>query len=138
MPDALLDFPSGSDGKASAYNVGDLGSIPWVKKIPWRKKWQPTPALLLGKSHGLRSLVGYSPQGRKELDTTEQLHRACSSLFNAHDPDSSFGVTSFRNIYQAFTSGVYLVSFGEDPSSVCSGSKADPPEPALNSARVGC
>ena len=67
-------FLSGSDGKASAYNVGDLGSIPWVKKIPWRKKWQPTPALLLGKSHGLRSLVGYSPQGRKELDTTEWLH----------------------------------------------------------------
>jgi len=49
VPDALLDFPSGSDGKASAYNVGDLGSIPWVRKIPWRRKWQPTPVLLLGK-----------------------------------------------------------------------------------------
>ena len=49
VPDALLDFPSGSDGKESAYNVGDLGSIPWVRKIPWRRKWQPTPVLLLGK-----------------------------------------------------------------------------------------
>ena len=42
--------------------------------MPWRRKWQPTPVLLLGKSHGQRSLVGYSPWGRKELDTTEWLH----------------------------------------------------------------
>ena len=37
-------------------------------------KWQPTPVFLPGKSHGLRSLVGYSPWGRKESDTTERLH----------------------------------------------------------------
>ena len=47
---------------------------PWVGKIPWRRKWQPTPVLLPGKSHGLRSLVGYSPWGCKESDTTERLH----------------------------------------------------------------
>ena len=41
-------------------------------KIPWRRGWQPTPVSLPGESHGQRSLVGYSPQGRKELDTTEQ------------------------------------------------------------------
>ena len=40
----------------------------------WRRKWQPTPVLLPGKSHGWRSLVGYSPWGCKELDTTERLH----------------------------------------------------------------
>ena len=39
-----------------------------------RRQWQPTPVLLPGKSHGRRSLVGYSPWGPKELDTTEQLH----------------------------------------------------------------
>ena len=39
-----------------------------------RRQWQPTPALLPGKSHGRRSLVGCSPRGRWELDTTEQLH----------------------------------------------------------------
>ena len=39
-----------------------------------RRKWQPTPVLLPGGSHGRRSLVGYSPRGRKELDTTEWLH----------------------------------------------------------------
>ena len=42
----------------------------WVRKIPWRRKWLPTPASLLGKSHGQRSLVGYSPWGRKESDMT--------------------------------------------------------------------
>ena len=46
---------------------------PWVGKIPWRRKWQSTPGLLSGKSHGQRSLVGYSPWGRKESDTTERL-----------------------------------------------------------------
>ena len=46
------------------------GLDPWVGKIPWRRKWQPTP-VLPGKSHRQRSLGGYSPQGRKELDTTK-------------------------------------------------------------------
>ena len=123
-----IDFPGGSDGKASAYNVGDPGSIPGlgrslekgmathssilalpplkkgaqrniflgaslvaqrVKHLPvmqktqvqslgredlWRRKWQPTPVFLPGESHGQRSLVGYSPWGRKESDTTERLH----------------------------------------------------------------
>ena len=52
-------LPGGSDGKASACNAGDLGFDPWVEKIPWRRKWQPTPVLLPGKLHGQRSLVGY-------------------------------------------------------------------------------
>ena len=40
----------------------------------WRRQWHPTPVLLPGKSHGRRSLAGYSPRGRKETDTTERLH----------------------------------------------------------------
>ena len=40
-------------------------------KSLWRRKWQPTPVFLPGESHGRRSLVGYSPQGRKESDTTD-------------------------------------------------------------------
>ena len=43
-------------------------------KIPWRRKWQPTPVFLPGESHGQRSLAGYSPRGCKESNTTEQLH----------------------------------------------------------------
>ena len=38
---------------------------------PWRRKWQPTPVFLPGESHGWRSLVGYSPWGRKESDMTK-------------------------------------------------------------------
>ena len=66
-------FPSGSDGKESACNAGDLGSIFWVRKIPWRRKWLHPPVFLLGEFHGQRSLVDYSPWDRKELDTTERL-----------------------------------------------------------------
>ena len=48
-------------------NAGDVGSDPWVGKIPWRRKWQPTPVILPGKSHGQRSLAGYSPRGHKRV-----------------------------------------------------------------------
>ena len=60
-------FPGGSDGKKSACKEGDLHSV------PWRRKWQSTPVFLPGKSHGWRSLAGYSAWGCKELDTTKQL-----------------------------------------------------------------
>ena len=48
------------------------GFDPWVGKIPWRRKWQSTPELLPGESHGQRSLEGYSAWGHKESDKTEQ------------------------------------------------------------------
>ena len=47
---------------------------PWLGKIPWRRKWQPTPAFLSGKSHGQRGLVDHSSRGRKESDTTWRLN----------------------------------------------------------------
>ena len=49
------------------------GISPWVRKNPWRRKWLPTTVFLPGEFHGQRSLVSYSPWGRKELDTTEKL-----------------------------------------------------------------
>ena len=55
---------------------------PWVGKIPWRRKWQLTPVLLSGKSHGQRSLVGYNPWGHKESDTTERLHSLHLAEYN--------------------------------------------------------
>ena len=54
---------------------------PWVRKIPWRRKWQPTPVFLPGKFHEPRRLVGYSPWGHRESDTTEQLHFHFSRLW---------------------------------------------------------
>ena len=48
---------------------------PWVRKISWRRKWQPTPVFLPGKSHGQRNLVGYNIVHEvAESDMTEQLH----------------------------------------------------------------
>ena len=46
---------------------------PWVRKIPWRRKWQPTPVFLIGESRGQGNLAGYSPWGCKESARTEQL-----------------------------------------------------------------
>ena len=49
------------------------GFDPWIRKIPCRRKWEPTPVFLPGKSHGQGSLAGYSPGGHKESGTTETL-----------------------------------------------------------------
>ena len=68
------DFPGGSDGKSVCLQWGRPRFDPWVGKIPWRRKWQPTPVFLPGKSHGWRSLIDYSPWGRKGSDMPERLH----------------------------------------------------------------
>ena len=65
-------FPWSSVGKESACNAGDLGSILGLERSPGEGKWQPTPVSLPGKSHGQRSLVGYSPWGCKESGMTER------------------------------------------------------------------
>ena len=51
----------------------EIGFDPWVRKIPWRRKWPPTLVFWPGGFYGQRNLEGYSPWGHKELDTTEQL-----------------------------------------------------------------
>ena len=51
--------------------IWEIGADPRVGKIPWRRKWQPTPVFLPGKSYGQRSLAGYSPWSHNELDMTE-------------------------------------------------------------------
>ena len=56
----VLPLLGGSDGKESLCNVGDLGLIPGLGRIAWRRKWQPTPVFWPGESYGLRCLVGYS------------------------------------------------------------------------------
>ena len=68
----LTSFLGASDGKRLP-RVGRPGFDPWVRKIPWRKEWQPTPVFLPGEFHGQRSLLGYSPWSCKEFDMTEWL-----------------------------------------------------------------
>ena len=74
-------FPRWFSGKESTCQCRRLrrqGFSPWVRKIPCSRKWHPTLVFLLEKSHGQRSLAGYSPSGRKESDKTEH---ACKHLF---------------------------------------------------------
>ena len=58
--------------RLSTMQETQVRSLGW--EDPLERKWQSTPGLLPGKSHGQRSLVGYSPRGPKELDTTERLN----------------------------------------------------------------
>ena len=67
----LVDFPGGSDGKASVYNAGDLGSIPGLGSSPGEGNGNPLQYPWPGKSHGQRSLVGCRIWGRTESDMTE-------------------------------------------------------------------
>ena len=66
-------FSGGSDGKESACNVGNLGSIPGLGKCPGGGHGNPPQYSCLENPHGQRSLVGYSTWGRTELDMTERL-----------------------------------------------------------------
>ena len=68
----FMAFPSGSDGKESACNAGDPGSIPESGRSPGGGNDNALQYSCLENSTGLRNLVGYSPWGCKELETTEQ------------------------------------------------------------------
>ena len=67
-------MPLWLSGKESICQCRRHGFGPWVGKIPWIRKWKPTPIFSPGKSHGQRSLAGYKPWGHKESDTTERTH----------------------------------------------------------------
>ena len=61
-------------------NAGNVCSIPGSGRFPWRRKWQPSPVFLPEESHRQRSLVGHSPQGCKESDTTKETYHACTYI----------------------------------------------------------
>ena len=70
----MLGFSGGAMVKNPPANAGDRFN-PWVRKIPWSRKWQPVPVFFPGKSHGPRSLEGYSPWGCKDWGTETDTHR---------------------------------------------------------------
>ena len=72
----VKNLPANAGNKRLRFN-------PWVRKIPWRRAWQPTPVLLPGELNGQRSLVGYSSKGCKESNTTEVTWHALWSLLFA-------------------------------------------------------
>ena len=68
-----------SAGDAGSQVQPPVGKIPW-RRNPWKRAWQPTPVFLAGKSHGQKSLAGYSPWGTKPSDMTEQLTLSLSKF----------------------------------------------------------
>ena len=102
-----MGFPGGTVVKnlhANERDTGDGSSIPvglgvgWGgggrEKIPWSRKWQLTPVFLPGKSHGQRSLAGYSPWGRKESDMTEPVPACAHVHTHTHTHTHTHGLHS--------------------------------------------
>jgi len=79
-------FPDGLVVKHPPAIAGDAGDRfdLWVGKMPWKRKWHPTSVFLPGKLNGQRSLLGDSPWGHKEQDTTKQLSMLSLSLSHTH------------------------------------------------------
>ena len=79
--EGIRGFPGGISGKDPSCQCRRHkrhGFGPWVRKMPRRRAWQPTPVFLLAESHGQRSLAGYCPQGPKESHVTEATeHHPC-------------------------------------------------------------
>ena len=92
LVDIRLGLPCWLSGKEPTCRCGRHGFNPWVRKIPWRRKWQPIPVFLPGKSHGQRSLMGHSLWGHKRVgqdSATEQQDKVKGSkgpdVVNASD-----------------------------------------------------
>ena len=77
-PVGKLRWCSGKESTCQGRRCKRRGFDPWVRTIPWSRKWQPAPVFLSGEFHGQRSLVGYSPWGHKESDMTEHAHTLTS------------------------------------------------------------
>ena len=103
-------FPGGSDGKESACNVGDLGSIPVLGRSPGGGHGNPLQYSCLENPHGQRSLAGYSTRGRKEADTNKHstgCHRA-PDLSSLHHTAHSHWLSILHMVM--FISSVQLFS----------------------------
>ena len=99
-----LDFVHGSVGQASQVPQWCRICLPtpemyetlvpsMIGKIPWRRKWEPTPVFLPGESHGQRSLEGYSPWSCKESDTTG--HILCQIFMGSNVPLQQDSLSAF-------------------------------------------
>ena len=82
--DWYMGLPQWLIGKESICQCRRHGFDPWVRKIPWRRKRQPTPVFLPRKCHGQRSLVGNSPWGHIALDATEHTHVCTHTQTHTH------------------------------------------------------
>ena len=141
-------FPGGAGGKEFACQCRRCKRSkfdPWVRKIPWRRKWLPTPVFLLGKFQGQRSLVGYGPQCHKKLNMTEQWAQCiwAQSLLLARQPGnvlSAFGHLVNRKELSGFPGGSEVKASAcnvGDPGSI-PGSGRSPGEGNGNPLQYSC
>ena len=98
-----MGFPVDSAGKeptcqSRRHNRREFN--PWVRKISWRRKWQPTPVFLLGNFRGQGSLAGSSPWDCKELDTTEH---PCTHTHNQRQNQNAFYHKTHKYISNKYT-----------------------------------
>ena len=119
----LYLLPRWSSGKESTCQWR-RGFDPQAGKIPWSRKWQPSPVFLPGFSHGQRSLAGYSPWGHKESDTTEHAGMHCACKWEKSEWIKSAEDTSVSFLVLILYSGsVWCYLFGEpgegDLGSLC-------------------
>ena len=109
-------FPSGSVTKNPPANAGgtvDARFNPWVRNIPWRRKWRITLVFLPGEFHGLGSLVGYGPWDCKESEVNEQANPCCvnrKDLANADEAGASL------YIFRMLTLNKLKLSWKDDKS----------------------
>ena len=90
LPDCTKGFPGGDSGKESTCQCRRRkrrGFDPWVRKIPWRRKWQPPLVFLPGAFHGQRSLVGYNPRGHKRQQQQTKSDNRPSVRMNQGDSE---------------------------------------------------
>ena len=125
---ATVDFPGSTSDKESGCQCRRCKRHrfdPWVGKIPWKRKWQPTPVFLPGKFREKRSLVGYSPWGHKESDVLmPHYHSPCVCILSCFsrvwlfcDPvDCSLPVSSVHGIFQARILEWVAISFSRGSS----------------------
>ena len=129
-----MGFPAGASGKeptCQCRRSKRLGFDPWVRKIPWRRAWQPTPVFLPGESHGQRSVAGYSPWGRRESNTTKWL----SSMPSKCRWDISSSLFSFLDSDHPMNG---LEEFWMNISAFCSLARALKQSASWTSAQQGC
>ena len=107
----VLGFPVGSDGKESACSAGDPGSISGLGRSPGEGNGNPLQYSCLENPHGQRSLVGYSPWGCKESDTTERLSTALYRYYKIKIKKAAVPLpTSFPNPSPFFRGNTFLIT----------------------------
>ena len=100
--------------KNRSANKGDnkiRGFDPWIGKTPWRRKWQPTPVFLPGKSYGQKSSAGYSPWRHKNLDMTEHMCVCTHAHTHTHTHIMCWALSQAIGIYKRIKWIKYLLSW---------------------------